>query len=290
MKNLFVILFISISLISLWAQEPVVIHYNFSFEKEYTYLTNDLNYFTISIFNPNGATVYKRHFGNSEFVRNMYGYCFIADTIKSLIPSKEAYSVNVEYKPVNRNEEASNFSFVYNDTIESLALEIYFDQSKVISTDYEWISFEKFYYDRYSINENPKPVLLVKYLKEGDVSLIPTWFTEYRINPRPRYYLFNGSSSIIKSSGKGFDNNFSGHLQILDSANVYKSFFLGFECGTVGGKNILSAGESEDIVEGFTIGDPQKLKEGFYRYSVGYLDGDGEIKNADSFFRVIYSK
>lgn len=132
--------------------------------------------------------------------------------------------------------------------------------------------------------------MVVKYLKEGDVSLIPTWFTDFRINPRPRYYLFNDGSSTIKSLGKGFENYFSGNLKILDSTKTYNRCFLGFECGTVGGKNILLPGEYEDIVEGFTIGDPQKLKEGFYEYSVGYLDSEGDVKNAETYFQVIYLK
>lgn len=296
MKIIFTTLAILFSMARLWAQEPVVFHFNFSFQPDYKNgwinfaLTNDLEYISINIYDSGKKPLWKKQFINTDFVKDQYGNCLLVDTIKSLVSSKDLYSINVKYQLVNKKDESSDFSFSYNDTVENLALEIFFDQSKVISTDYEWISFEKFYYDLYAIDENPKPVLVVKYLKGGEVSLIPTWFTEYRINPRPRYYLFNGSTSIIKSSGKGIDNYFSGHLQILDSINIYKNCFLGFECGTVGGKNKLFAGETDDIVEGFTIGDPQKLNEGFYKYSVGYLENGGERKNAETYFRVIYSK
>jgi len=296
MKIIFTTLAILLAMVRLWAQEPVVFHFNFSFQPDYKSglinpdMTNDLTSVLLNIYGSGKEPLWKKQFTNTDFVKDQYGNCLLVDTIKSLVPSKEAYSIYIEYKLVNRKEESSEFSFSYNDTVENLALEIFFDQSKVISTDYEWISFEKFYYDRYAIDENPKPVLVLKYLKEGEVSLIPTWFTDYRINPRPRYYLFNGSSSIIKASGKGFENYFSGHLQILDSTNVYKGCFLGFECGTVGGKNTLSVGESEDIVEGYTIGDPQKLKEGFYKYFVRYLNSVGESKTAVTYFSVIYSK
>ena len=153
-----------------------------------------------------------------------------------------------------------------------------------------WITFEKIYFEEYALNKDPKPVLLVKSIEKRNLSLLPHWFTSSRLNPRPIYYLQNNSLSPIFTLGEGIEDHFSGNLQILDSLNNYKNYFFGFECGNVGGANKVLPGETIHVSEGALMGQAQKMKEGFYKYSVGYLDSEGEIKNADTFFRVIYSK
>lgn len=287
MKNLFVILFFSIFAISLPAQEPVVFHYNFSFEKEYTYLTNDLNYFTISIFNPNGATVYKRLFENSEFVRDEYGYCLIADTLKTGLNEIGQYRLSIDYKLVSGFERNSKFKFKTNDSLKNISLEIFFDQAEE-KTSYK-VDTSLINFKEYEIKKNPKPALIVKYLKNNEtVKIKPAWFEHVRLTRRPIYVLKNTSTDTIYRRYNNIFSGFWGDLGLWDSGE-WKPYFFGGTCGTSGDKYI-KPGEECEIVEAYSIGNPLKLEEGFYRYSVDYLDKNKDEKTAVTYFKVIYSK
>lgn len=290
MKKLIIIFFI-VSGGLCWAQEPVLIHYNFSFEKEYTYLTNDLEYFNISIFDPDGRIIYTKKYEQPEFLRDKYGECLLIDTVYSFVKTARNYSVKINYQLINKPPDSSLFNFGYQDTVNQIALEVYFDQSKVKNVKYIWYGFEKIYYDEYELNESPKPVFVIKYLKNDEISLFPTWFTPYRTNPRPKYYLLNNSSTGINSFRNGMEFYFDGYLQKLDSGNNYKSYFFGFLCGgPIGGKKSLLPGETDDVVEGYAIGDHQKMVDGFYKFTVNYIQNEDSSKSAVTYFRVMYSK
>ncbi len=291
MKNLFVILFFLFSVTALWAQQPVVFHFNFSFEKEYTYLTNDLEYFKISIFDPDGKTIYKKNFEQPEFLRDEYGECLLVDTVYSIGKTARNYLVKINYQLTNKSSDSSFFNFGSQDTVNQIAFEVYFDQSRVKNIDYIWYGFEKIYYEEYELNESPKPVFIIKYLKNDEIFLMPTWFTPFRLNPRPKYYLLNNSSTAIYSFKQGMEFYFDGYLQRLDSDNKYKSYFFGFLCGgPIGGRQSLLPGETDDIVEGYAIGDHQKMIDGFYKFTVNYIQNEDSSKSAVTYFSVMYSK
>ncbi len=289
MKKLIIIIFIVAGGLC-WAQEPILIHYNFSFEKEYSYLTNDLNFFTISICNSNKDIIYNRTFENKEIIRDIYGSCIIADTIYSVIHSKNNYTVKTEYQTKNRPGNYSLFNIGFPDTVDQIALEVYFDQTVVSLIDTVNFKKNKFPDFRYDLNPDPKPVLIVKLINENPVMLMPCLFMYGRLNPRPMYLLNNNSNSDIFTAGKGLQSYFFGYLYKLDTNNTFKHSFPGYFCGNVGGKNLLKPGETEYVEEGYVIGEPNKMEEGFYKFSVNYIQNEDSSKSAVTYFSLIYSK
>ncbi len=271
------------------AQEPVVFHYNFSLEENYSYL-HKLNNFEIQFVNSLGTVLSARDLIKEDFKEDDYGYCLLSDTFDVNLLHNENYFIKIKYTLRSSYTDSAIFSFDFPNHAQKMSFEIFFDQSVLVKIDTLRIGDNKYPDNSYIIDLDPKPAIIIKYITESSIELLPTWFAYGRLNTRPCYILSNRASETIKTAGRGFRNYFSGHLQILDSLNSYKDFFLGFQCGNVSGKDTLAPGETDYIVEGFTIGDPQKLKEGFYKYSVGYLDSEGEIKNAETYFKVIYSK
>lgn len=287
MKIIFTTLAILFSMIRLWAQEPVVVHFNFSFEKENTYLTNDLNFFTISIVDPYGTTVYKRHFENSEFVRDTYGYCLMVDTIKAGLGAIGHYKLSVKYDLLSGFDGKSNFKFITNDSLKNISFEIFFDQAEEnrnYKVDTNRINFQK-----YEVKKSPKPAVIVKYLKNNEtVKITPIWFEHVRMTRRPIYVLKNISTDTIYRRHNNIFSGFWGNLE-LRNAGEWEHYAFGPVCGVSGEKQV-KPGEEIEIIEAFPIGDPLKLQEGFYRYSVDFLDRFKNKHSAVTYFSVIYSK
>lgn len=123
----------------LLAQESSLIHYNFSFEKEYGKgwkdfnLSNDLVYFTIRIFNSRGERIYNRHIEKPDFVKDKYGDCLMVDTLKTGLNDTGQYELNIKYKLVSGFAGKSKFTFKNSDSVRNVALEIFFRSGKTKS-------------------------------------------------------------------------------------------------------------------------------------------------------------
>ncbi len=289
MKKLIIIFFIVAGGLC-WAQEPVLIHYNFSFEKEYSYLTNDLNYFIITIYNSYGKVVYSRSFEKAQLIRDIDGSFVLTDTVYSVPQSKNNYSVITEYQLRNNTGNSSLFYFGYPDSTDQIGLEVYFDQTIISIKDTSNFKKNKYPDFRYDLNPNPKPALIVKYIKKDPVMLMPCLFMYGMLNPRPMYLLNNNSTSDIFTAGTGLQSYFFGELYKLDTNNIFKHSFPGFFCGHFGGNIILKPGETEYVAEGSVIGEPNKMEEGFYKFSVNYIQDEDSSKSAVTYFSVMYSK
>jgi len=292
MKKLIIIILIATGSLC-WAQEPVLIHYNFSFEEEYgkgwndPNLSNDLMYFIIKLYKSNGDLIYKRIFEKPEFVKNEYGNCLLADTIKNKIKFNENYTAKVNYKFINKITGKSIFQFSIPDSINNVALEIFFDQAKPKDTINSNAS--EVWFPEYDVIKNPKPALVVKYLITNEnVKFMPLWFDYVRLTHRPVYTLKNISNDTIYRLNNNIFSGLWGNLFYHNGEN-WQPYFFGAMCGESGYKKLSPGGEIE-LVEAFPIGIPIKLHDGFYRYSVDYLDKNKLEKSAVTYFSLIYSK
>jgi hypothetical protein len=96
MKNAFKIsiIFLLFFCASIFAQEPLVFHFNFSFEKELwrSYrqweLTDDIENITVKIHDQKRHLVWERNFTKNGLQKDDYGYCLLSDTVKNLKKSK----------------------------------------------------------------------------------------------------------------------------------------------------------------------------------------------------------
>ncbi len=177
--------------------------------------------------------------------------------------------------------------FNYPDSVKKLALELFFDQALITKESENTLRKRILKYD---VNPNPNLALIVKYLElEQGVFMGPTWFDYWRITRRPLYILYNNSTDTMFKADKGLFTCFFGDLQILDSINQWKPYFFGGICGTITCDDPIKPGQIYDIVEAYPIGDPLKLKGGYYKYSVHYKDINGSKKTVNTYFTVIYS-
>lgn len=276
----------------LLAQEPSLIHYNFSFEKEYGKgwndfnLSNDLVYFTIRIFNSRGERIYNRHIEKPDFVKDKYGYCLKFDTLKTGLNDTGQFKLSIKYKLVSGFTGKSSFTFKNSDSIRNIALEIFFDQAEDnnLIFDTSFINLPQ-----YKVIKNPKPALVVKYLKVNEtVKFFPYWFEHVRLTRRPIYKLKNISNDSIFRISNNVFSGIWGNLYIHEQ-NKWQGYAFGGTCGESGHNTVNPGGEIK-IVEAYAIGNPYKLREGFYRYAVNYLDKFKKEKTAVTYFSVMYSK
>lgn len=295
MKTLLKILILFVFPVILWAQEPVVFHFNFSFEKEYgkgwydPNLSNDLVYITIKIYTSDDNLIYKKHFEKPDFVKDKYGICLLADTVKQSIKLNKNYILNVKYKFVNNVFGKSLFQFKTNDSIKNIALELFFDQAKPKNEII--VDSSRYWFPEYEIITNPKPALVVKYLKENENTVfLPTWFDYVRLTRRPIYVFLNSSNDTIFIRKQNSFFGFRGYLDLMDIDGTWKPYFYGATCGTGSGERYIKPGDEYFLYEANAIGNPLKLQEGFYKYFANYLNKDKVEKTAVTYFNVIYSK
>jgi len=292
MKNLHKI-FITIPLLlclNISAQEPVVFHYNFSFE---TYSFNnvpmeDLETINIKIQNSKNYVIWKRSFSENNLPKDEFGEFLLSDTVRNIQNSKMFYSLKINYKLKLHEKDSSEFFFSYPDSVKQLALEIYFDQVFVrrMINDEDGVPR-----DEYETDTNPKPALIVKYLnRDQNIFLGPKWFVNGLIK-RPNYVLYNNSSDDIYRINREWLTCFFGDLYIGDSNSTWVIYKFGPVCGTINCSGVIKAGKTYDIVEGYSIArKPRKLISGYYKYSVKFKDMNNQIKTIDTYFSVIYTK
>lgn len=294
MKILLTILLLTFSS-TLISQELAVFHYNFSFEEEFTTgwknsnFANRLAYITTTIYDQKKRSVYKKHFEKPDFVTSHYGICLLADTTKLKLNTNTKYTLSVKYRFVNKRQSKSVFGFVTVDSLPNLALELFFDQAEPKdSLDFDTITYEM---PQYEVIKNPKPALIIKYLRESvNPQFMPTWFESSRLTRRPVYIFRNTSNDTMYTFKRNSLSGFKGHLDLLDTKGNWNPYFFGAVCGTGSGPRFLSPGEEIYLVEAFAIGNPLKLQSGFYRYYAKYLDPNKNDKAESTYFSIIYSK
>lgn len=294
MKTVIIIILLSAGKLLL-SQEPSLIHYNFSFEKEYGKgwndfnLSNDLVYFTIRIFNSRGERIYNRHIEKPDFVKDKYGDCLMIDTIKTGLKETGQYKLSIKYKLVSGFAGKSKFTFKNSDSIRNIALEIFFDQAKLrqeMTDDSAW-----YWSPLYDVIKNPKPALIVKYLnKNENVEFVPVCFDYFRLTRRPVYVFTNTGIDTMFIERQSIFSGLRGYLDIMDITGIWKPYFFGAACGNGSGPKYIAPGENYYLNEANAIGNPLKLRDGFYRYAVNYLDIIKNKKTAVTYFSVMYSK
>ena len=272
-----------------YAQQPVVFHFNFSFEREYNSITsNELLKISIYIFEE-GSLAWEKNLIDTDFIKDKYGNVLMSDTIPSLAKNKK-YNLIIEYELKHKTDtNKCSFIFDYPDSVEHIALELFFDQAKVLKMS-ETILFRRTK-DEYALELNPKPCLIIKYWNNtNDIFLAPTWFNSYSITLRPKYILNNQSQHTIYRKDDGLLTHFFGDLYIWDFGGIWIDYLYGGMCGTYNPTLQIEAGMQEYIIEGFPVGTPRKLIGGYYRYTVSYRDHENNVKNTETYFRVVYVK
>ena len=281
------ILFLSFNL---YSQEPVVIHFNFSFET-YPYNnvpTEDLETIKIKIQNSKNHIIWKRSFSENNLPKDEFCECLLSDTVRNIQNSKMFYSLKINYKLKLHEKDSSEFFFSYPDSVKQLALEIYFDQVFVRRMINDGDGVPR---DEYETDTNPKPALIVKYLnRDQNIFFGPKWFVNGLIK-RPNYVLYNNSSDDIYRINSEWLTCFFGDLYFWDSNSTWVIYKFGPVCGTINCSGVIKVGKTDDIIEGYPIArNPRKLISGYYKYSVKFKDINDQIKTIDTYFSVIYSK
>lgn len=235
--------------------------------------------------------MWERTFQNSDLSLDKYDNCLMTDTLKVLTKSSDPYGLKVNYSLTSGIIDSTEFIFSFPDSVENLALELFFDQALIVKAgNYDDLLFLR-KPDEYKTDPKPKPVLIVKYLDPvEEIFLEPTWFDYFHITKRPKYILHNNSNYGLSTPTKDMFSCFFGKLMYLDSSNHWGFYPYGRMCGTFSCQRVLGSGQTEWIIEGFPIGDPRKLREGYYRYFVPFKDIAEIDKTVDTYFNVYYAK
>lgn len=143
----------------------------------------------------------------------------------------------------------------------------------------------------YDVIKNPKPALIVKYLnKNENAEFVPVWFDCFRLTRRPVYIFTNTGIDTMFIERQSIFSGLRGYLDIMDLTGIWKPYFFGAACGNGSGPMYIAPGKNYYLNEANAIGNPLKLRDGLYRYSVNYLDKFNNEKTAVTYFSVKYSK
>lgn len=286
---------------SLFYSQEVMIHYNFTLEKDY--LNSDLTEyiysdeiieFDIRVFNNKKMLVYHKSLIKDDFIKEKYGNIFMTGYIYGLLKGG-LNTIKISYKLRSKIRGSETFKFSYPDSVSSLALEVFFDQAKVIKMNDAPRGGFTIVDDEYEIDSKAKPVLIVKYwTNEENRILEPTWFDK-RLTVRPKYIFKNNSPDTIYHATNNIMDNFSGGTKKFKD-NEWLVYGYGNVCGTTNGPWKIRPNEQEITTEGFPIGTPRKLTEGLYGYSFKYslekhvdADGNKAVSNIYTYFIMMYA-
>lgn len=267
--------------------------YNSTFT-EYIY-SDEVEEFDIKVYNQKKILAYHKSFSKNDFIKGKYGDIMMTGFIYGL-QKGGLNTVKIAYKLRSKIGRTETFKFSYPDSVSNLALEIFFDQAKVIRMKDTLINGYAFVDDEYEINSEAKPVLIVKYWSNEEKRILePTWFDFGRLTVRPDYIFKNNSLDTIYHATDNIIEGFMGNLKKLEK-DEWVRYLYGGQCGTTGVPWKIKPGEQEITLEGFPIGSPRKLTGGLYRFSFPYslqkhvdAAGNKDVSTIHTYFIMMYA-